>query len=204
MISILDYGSGNIRAFANAYQRLGIPFKIVTRPKELDGASRILLPGVGAFDPTMERLEKSGLREKIETLVNTENVPILGVCVGMQILGRSSEEGTLPGLGWVPGVVMKLDAAKLTTATRLPHLGWNDVKTRGDNRLFHGLEAAARFYFLHSYYFRCDHESEVLATTDYGQRFPSAVKKGNIYGVQFHPEKSHHFGIRLLKNFAEL
>lgn len=204
MISILDYGSGNIRAFANVYERVGIPFRIVSKPDELNAATKILLPGVGAFDHTIELLEKSGVRTKLDELVAAGSVSILGVCVGMQILARSSEEGQLPGLGWVDGVVKKLDTSLLTAATRLPHMGWNDVQAVGSNGLFKGMDAAARFYFLHSYYFECDQEDEVLATAEYGKRFPCAVRSGNIYGVQFHPEKSHRYGVQLLKNFAEL
>ena len=204
MISILDYGSGNVRAFANVYERLNIPFCIVKKPEELNAATRILLPGVGAFDHTMELLEKSGVRTKLDELVAAGRASILGICVGMQILGRSSEEGRLPGLGWVDGVVKKMDTAALTSATRLPHMGWNDVQALGNNGLFRGLDAAARFYFLHSYYFVCDREDGVIATAEYGKKFPCAVRRGSVYGVQFHPEKSHRYGVHLLKNFAEL
>lgn len=204
MISILDYGSGNIRAFANVYERLNLPYRIVKKPEELNDASKILLPGVGAFDHTMEQLENSGVRRKLDELVAGGKVSILGVCVGMQILARSSEEGRLPGLGWIDGVVKKLDTSALTAATRLPHMGWNDVQALGNDALFQGLDSAARFYFLHSYYFECDREDEVVATTEYGKKFPCAVRRGNIYGVQFHPEKSHRYGVQLLKNFAHL
>jgi len=203
MISILDYGSGNIRAFANVYARLSIPFEIVRKPQELTHATKVLLPGVGAFDHTMAHLESSGVRKKLDELVAGGTVSILGVCVGMQILARNSEEGRLPGLGWVDGVVKKLDVSALV-ATRLPHMGWNDVEAVGNGRLFQGLESAAHFYFLHSYYFECDRDEEVIATTEYGRRFPCAVRRGNVYGVQFHPEKSHRHGVRLLKNFADL
>jgi len=145
MISILNYGSGNITAFANVYQRLNIPYRIVKTAQELNDATKIVLPGVGAFDHTMEQLESSGVRNKLDELVAGGNVWILGVCVGMQILARSSEEGRLPGLGWVDGVVKKLDTSALTAATRLPHIGWNDVQALGNDALFRGLDSAARF-----------------------------------------------------------
>jgi glutamine amidotransferase len=204
MISILDYGSGNIKAFANVYTRLNLPFKICTEPEELDDSTKILLPGVGAFDHTVERLENSGLRKKLDELVAAGEVSILGICVGMQILGRSSEEGTRAGLGWIDGVVRKLDSPDPSAATRLPHMGWNDVKEVGTSALFKGLDSEPRFYFLHSYYFECDRAEEEIATTEYVKNFACAIKKGKIYGVQFHPEKSHRYGVQLLKNFAEL
>lgn len=204
MISILNYGSGNVRAFANVYERLNITFQIVSKADELDAATKIVLPGVGAFDHTMELLANSGVRAKLDELVLNQKVPILGVCVGMQILARSSQEGRIPGLGWINGAVKKMDVSTLTGATHLPHMGWNDVLPVDNNRLFQGLESGTRSYFLHSYCFECDNEEEVIATSVYGREFPCAVRKGNIYGVQFHPEKSHRYGVQLLKNFAEL
>ncbi len=204
MISILDYGSGNIKAFANVYGRLNVPFRIVRTPEELVDAHKIVLPGVGAFDHTMALLESSGVRKVLAELVAGGNVPILGICVGMQILARSSEEGRLPGLGWVDGVVRKFDTSPLKAGTRLPHMGWNDVRALSNRGLFRGLGDGARFYFLHSYYFECDREEQVIATAEYGREFACAIRQGSVYGVQFHPEKSHRYGVQLLKNFAEL
>jgi imidazole glycerol-phosphate synthase subunit HisH len=204
MITIINYGLGNVQAFANLYKRLNIPAVIATGASDLEGATRLILPGVGAFDHAMELLDASGMREKVDDLVLNENVPVLGVCVGMQILARSSDEGKLAGLGWIDARVRRFDEKTLPQPSRLPHMGWNDVVPKADAKLFSGLERDSRFYFLHSYYFDCVLTDNVLATSEYGIEFGCAVRSNNIYGVQFHPEKSHDYGTRLLKNFAEL
>ncbi len=204
MIAIIDYGLGNVRAFANIYKRLNIPHAVVSRADELQRADGIILPGVGAFDHAMERLEQSGMRRALDEQVRNRRVPVLGVCIGMHMLGRSSEEGRLPGLGWIEGEVKKFDPTAVTAKINLPHMGWNDVRPAGRSALFEGLEENAVFYFLHSYYFSCDHDGDVIALTEYGRPFASAVNSGNVCGVQFHPEKSHRHGIRLLANFAAL
>jgi len=201
MISIVDYGLGNIQAFLNVYKRLNVEARRVTSATELDGASKIILPGVGAFDHAMDRLEASGMRGKLDELVLQQHVPVLGVCVGMQILAHTSEEGDRDGLGWVAGRVKKLETLQ-DADVRLPHMGWNDVMPTMSGSLFADLGQDSRFYFLHSYYFECEHRSDVAAVSFYGKEFSSAVSRGNVYGVQFHPEKSHHFGTRLLQNFA--
>ncbi|MCK5508768.1 MAG: imidazole glycerol phosphate synthase subunit HisH [Desulfobacterales bacterium] len=204
MIAIVNYGLGNEQAFANIYKNLGIPFKIASTIDDLKGATKIILPGVGAYDYAMELLQKSGMRESLDELVLQRKLPVLGVCVGMQILALSSEEGSLPGLGWIDGVVKKIDTSALTYKTHLPHMGWNDVTPVKNNTLFQGIEKGGRFYFLHSYYFQCHNDEELIAVTEYGNQFASAVNLHNIYGVQFHPEKSHQNGILLLKNFGNL
>jgi glutamine amidotransferase len=204
MIKIVDYGLGNVLAFQNVYKRLGIPVAVAKTAAELGEASRIILPGVGAFDHAMELLGRSGMREALDDLVLSHRIPVLGVCVGMQILAERSDEGVMNGLCWIKGAVRRLSGADENQRLRLPHMGWNDVEPIGRSRLFEGLELDARFYFLHSYHFCCASRDSVLAETDYGTRFVSAVHSGNIYGVQFHPEKSHQFGTRLLKNFAEI
>ena len=204
MIAIIDYGLGNIRAFANVYKNLNIPFQIVTNSGDLKDATKIILPGVGAFDYAMERLQKSGMRDTLNELVLNRKMPVLGICVGMQMMALSSEEGSLPGLGWIDGVVKKFDTSALKHGTLLPHMGWNNVQPTGGNKLFNGLDARSIFYFLHSYYFLCHNDRDIIATTDYGGSFTCAAGFGNIYGVQFHPEKSHQWGIQLLKNFGEL
>jgi glutamine amidotransferase len=204
MIAIVNYGLGNVQAFANIYNRLNIFAEIVSYPKELLDAERIVLPGVGAFDWAMKRLNESGMREAIEEAVVGKGKPLLGICVGMQIMAKRSEEGVLPGLGWFDAEVKKFDQASFTQKTHIPHMGWNDVTPLRNDELFWGLDSCARFYFLHSYYFLPNDPDQVLAVTDYNGRFASAVCSDNIFGVQFHPEKSHQWGIQLLKNFAEI
>lgn len=204
MIVIVNYGLGNVQAIANIYQRLGIPVRIAGSAAEMTDATKVILPGVGAFDWAMTRLNQSGMREPLDDLVVGRGLPVLGICVGMQMLGRSSEEGVLPGLHWIDADVKRFDESTFTARTHLPHMGWNDVLPSGSDRLFRGLETQARFYFLHSYYMAPDRASDVLAVTDYNGRFASSVRSGQAYGVQFHPEKSHQWGIRLLQNFAEM
>lgn len=204
MIALVDYGLGNLKAFANVYKKLNIPFLIAHDPTDLKKADKIILPGVGAFDYAMERLNKSGMRETLDELALGNKVPVLGVCVGMQIMAHSSEEGNLRGLSWIDGIVKKFDPTVFRHSTRLPHMGWNDVKPLTDDSLLKGLESEAQFYFLHSFYFQCNNKKNILANSEYGCEFAAAVNSGNIYGVQFHPEKSHNWGMLLLKNFATL
>lgn len=204
MIRIVDYGLGNIQAFRNVFKRLNIGVMTATTPDELADATKVILPGVGHFDHAMERLSQSGMRETLDGLVLEKRVPVLGVCVGMQIMAQSSDEGALPGLGWIDGRVRGFAALEAARDLPLPHMGWNDVRIAKGNNLFGQLEAEARFYFLHSFYFECTDDDDVLAVATYGKDFSAAVNRANIFGVQFHPEKSHHFGTRLLQNFAEL
>lgn len=205
MIAIIDYGLGNIKAFANVYKRLNIPFRIASELADLDGASKIILPGVGAFDHAISMLMKSGLKDKLDELVLDRKIPVLGICVGMQILANSSEEGVMDGLGWVAGHVKRLFSPDADSSRfPLPHMGWNSIEIVKDDRLFHAMEENPRFYFLHSYYFECENEQDSIACADYGKRFTCIVKREHIYGVQCHPEKSHHNGVALLKNFAGL
>jgi glutamine amidotransferase len=203
MIAIVDYGLGNIRAFANIYKRLNIPFQVTKTARDLLRAEKVILPGVGSFDWAMQKLEAAGLRDALNEIALQQRRPVLGVCVGMQIMARHSEEGVLPGLGWFDAQVKRLDSVESSGGTLLPHMGWNEVIPVSTESLFTGMKAP-RFYFLHSYYFESLEPSETLAVTDYNRRFTSVARKGNIYGVQFHPEKSHDWGIQLLKNFAAL
>jgi len=204
VITLVDYGLGNIQAFANIYKRLNIPVTIANTVSELEKASKIILPGVGAFDWAMTRLNDSGLRNCLDKLVIEQNRPVLGICVGMQMMATRSDEGKLNGLGWIDAEVKKFDDSVFTQKTHLPHMGWNDVVPQNMDCLFNNLGNIPRFYFLHSYYFLPKYTEEALAITGYGSEFISAVRSRNIFGVQFHPEKSHQWGIQLLKNFAEL
>lgn len=204
MITIVDYGLGNIRAFINTYKQLGLPFSVAHNAQELKQASKIILPGVGAFDLAMTLFQQSGMREVADELVQGKGVPVLGICVGMQIMASGSDEGHLPGLNWISGRVRKFDRTVLGPSLPLPHMGWNEVSAVDQNGLFNGLGETALFYFLHSFYYECEDSAHVLAQSQYGQEFSCAVRRGAIHGVQFHPEKSHSAGTRLLKNFAEL
>ena len=204
MIAIIDYGLGNVRAFANVYKRMDIQFSIVKQVEDLNNISKVILPGVGSFDHAMERLHISGMRPFLEEMVLQRHVPVLGICVGMQMLSHSSEEGNLPGLGWLDGEVKKFTPSSLKPNMCVPHMGWNNVKPIKLNGLLKGLDLDARFYFLHSYYFQCNKSEDVIAVTDYDLEFACVVNSGNVFGVQFHPEKSHQWGIRLLENFANM
>jgi glutamine amidotransferase len=204
VIHIVDYGLGNIRAFLNMYKRLGVEARTACAAGELQGASKLILPGVGAFDHAMERLQASGMREALDELVLKAGVPVLGVCVGMQMLAMSSEEGVAAGLGWVDGRVRSLKGLPGAGLVPLPHMGWNDVLPSPGAKLFAPLGGPLRFYFLHSFYFECGRSGDVAATAEYRSQFCCAVESNNVFGVQFHPEKSHHFGAGLLKAFAEL
>lgn len=204
MITIVDYGVGNVQALANIYKRLEIPCLLAKSAPDLAGASHVILPGVGAFDWAMARLQASGMREALDDLVQVQGKPVLGICVGMQMMARGSDEGRLSGLGWFDAHVHRFDEAKFTSRTHLPHMGWNDVEPVRTDGLLRDLGNDARFYFLHSYYFAPNDPADVLATTVYGERFACAVQRGNVHGAQFHPEKSHGWGIQLLKNFAGL
>jgi glutamine amidotransferase len=202
VITLLDYGLGNVAAFVNIYKRLNLPIVVAATADQLASAERIILPGVGSFDWAMTRLDESGMRHCLDDLVMVKKKPVLGVCVGMQMMAKSSEEGMLPGLGWIDAEVKRFDAARFCQQIHLPHMGWNDVSPCNNVCLFKNI-IAPRFYFLHSYYFAPAKANDVLGVTAYNGNFASAVCSGNVFGTQFHPEKSHQWGITLLKNFAE-
>jgi glutamine amidotransferase len=204
MITIIDYGVGNISAFQNVYKRLDIPTKIAKKSKDLDDAEKLILPGVGSFDYAMSQLYASGMRDKLDELVIQVKVPVIGICVGMQMMGNRSDEGKLEGLKWIDSEILKFDENLIQQRTKLPHMGWNDVTPINNHPLFKGLEKDAIFYFLHSFYFKCNNPTDSIAFSEYGISFSSAVNRDNIYGIQFHPEKSHQYGEKLLHNFANL
>jgi len=201
MITIIDLGLGNIGSIHNMLGRLGEKATVASSLSEISMATRLILPGVGAFDYAMSELQGNGMRDLLRVKVLEQKVPILGICLGMQLLANISEEGRLEGLGYIPGraVKFKFDASY---NLKVPHMGWNTIQVVDDSPLFAGFEQNPRFYFAHSYYVVCDEASDVAAISDYGITFSSSVRRDNIYGVQFHPEKSHKFGMRLLSNFA--
>lgn len=203
MVTVINYGLGNIQAFHNVFTRQGIRVHVATTPAEVRDAERIILPGVGAFDWAMSRLQESGMRDALEDQVLRHATPVLGVCVGMQMMAKCSAEGVLPGLGWINATVRRLDDGGQSGRLRLPHMGWNDVTQVRAHPLFANL-AEPRFYFLHSYHVVPEDHDDVLGTTQYGADFASAVGRAHIMGVQFHPEKSHGWGGQLLRNFATL
>lgn len=206
MITIVDYGLGNINAFANLYKKLNVKLQFAKDINDLSGTTKLILPGVGAFDHAMKKLNDSGMREKLDELVLEKNIPVIGICVGMQIMANNSEEGELNGLGWIPGQVKKFTRATLALESDfpLPHMGWNSLSIVRSSNLFDGLDDRKQFYFLHSYYYQPDNEDCILATAEYGFEYACVINRNNVYGIQCHPEKSHHNGIALLKSFASL
>ena len=205
MICIVDYGVGNIQAFLNLFKRLGVEARRVGTSDALSDADRLVLPGVGHFDHAMQRLNDSGMRPRLEELVLGAKLPVVGICVGMQMLAQGSDEGKLPGLNWVPGRVRAFANQPESAALPMPHMGWNELQPRSHSKLFsRGFEGGAQFYFLHSYFFDAEDKQDVAATASYGLDFDAVVSRGHIHGVQCHPEKSHHWGEQLLKNFVEL
>lgn len=203
MIGIIDYGLGNVQAFATAYKRLGMAAQPVRFAKDLGDCNKIILPGVGAFDHAIKQFTESGMRDAVVRRAEA-GTPLLGVCVGMQMLAESSAEGDLSGLGLIKGRVEHLSTLPEAMQLPLPHMGWNSVTARSGALLFDDHGSGSDFYFLHSFYLRCSQESEISASVVYGTQFCCAVERGNVFGVQFHPEKSHHSGVRLLKRFGEM
>ncbi|WP_136146881.1 imidazole glycerol phosphate synthase subunit HisH [Escherichia coli] len=204
MITIIDYGIGNIQAFLNVYKRLGINAGVARSVEDIFSATHLILPGVGAFDQAMTLFNNSGLRDSIEKRVYEEKIPIIGICVGMQMLATSSEEGSMPGLGWIPGTVRAFSSNISSQNLPMPHMGWNNLIKRTSTPLLKDFAVEPSFYFLHSYYYECDDTGDVLATANYGHNFHCIISRNNIYGIQCHPEKSHSSGSQLLKNFAEI
>ena len=205
MICIVDYGVGNMQAFLNLFKRLGIKAIRASTKQSLDLATHLILPGVGHFDHAMNKLNDSGLRKPLEDKVLVSKIPILGICVGMQMLAKDSEEGAEKGLGWIPGKVRAFSKKEECSKLLLPHMGWNTLDTKNSLLLsINENDSTTQFYFLHSYYFDTKYKSNVSATTKYGFDFDAVVSNKHIHGVQFHPEKSHKWGEKLLINFSKL
>jgi glutamine amidotransferase len=205
MITILDYGMGNLGAIANMLKKIGTQAIITSNSEDIMNAGKLILPGVGAFDNAMSNLKSRGLIDILNRKVLEEKTPLLGICLGMQLLSQKSEEGNLAGLGWIDAETKKFDFTHLPSekTLKIPHMGWNTISIRQDSPLFDEMFPENRFYFVHSFHVVCQHPEDILTTTLYGYDFVSSVAKGNIWGVQFHPEKSHKFGMKVLKNFVE-
>lgn len=201
MITVVDYNMGNVKSIMNMLKKIGIKSVLSRDTADILKADRLILPGVGSFDTAMTHLKQYGLIDVLTTKVLEQKTPVLGICLGMQIMARGSEEGSLPGLGWFDANVKKFnfDIGQEDKKIPIPHMGWNNISLQAPHPLFDSLEEA-RFYFVHSYHVEC--KSNILATATYGYEFVCAIGRGNIYAVQFHPEKSHRFGMRLLQNFA--
>ncbi len=202
VVSIIDYGVGNLGSIRNMLKRIGVVARTVARPEDAAQASRIILPGVGAFDEAMRRLRERGFIDVLTAKALDEKVPVLGICLGMQLLCRGSEEGDEPGLGWIDAEVTRFRFPS-DSKLKVPHMGWNAVAAQGTHPLLAGFDDDTAFYFVHSYRVpaTCD---ATIATTDHGGAFAAIVARDNIVGAQFHPEKSHAFGMRFLRNFSEL
>lgn len=203
MIAVVDYGAGNIGSVLNMIHKVGGKAAAVSAVDDLLAADKILLPGVGSYDNAMSRLTSLGLVEVLKARA-ADGVAFLGICLGMQLLADSSEEGVLPGLGIIPGCVKRFRFEGDLARLKIPHMGWNRVHAVRPHPLVNGLEQDARFYFVHSYYFDCVDLADRLFEAEYGLRFTCGVQRLNVMGVQFHPEKSHRYGMQLMKNFIEL
>ena len=204
MIVIIDYGMGNLGSILNMLKRVGASAKVSSDAKEIENAGKLILPGVGAFDAGMKRLTELGLIGLLNDKVLNRKTPTLAVCLGMQLLMKRSEEGALPGLGWIDGETIRFRFGPKQTSLKIPHMDWNTITLRKEGVLFKGMDHAPRFYFVHSYHVVCHQLDDVVATTEHGYEFVSALEHANIMGVQFHPEKSHRFGMKVYKNFMEL
>ena len=202
MISVVNYGLGNVKAFFNIYKSLGIKCEICDNKNSLKNANKIILPGVGSFDWAMNKLNESGMREVLDEMVLEKNIPILGICIGMQLMASNSKEGKEKGLNWFEAKNLHLSSV-INNKEKIPHIGWNKIESN-NSTLLKDIKNPI-FYFLHSYYINPINDNEIDAYADYGGRFPCAVSKNkNIFGVQFHPEKSHNSGIKVLENFSKI
>lgn len=204
MITIIDYGAGNIKSIRNILKKIGVQSIITNKPEDIKNARKLILPGVGHFDYGMQNLRNSGLVDILTEVVIKNKTPLLGICLGAQLLGKNSEEGIEKGLGWIDMEVVKFDVDKLSSQLKIPHMGWNEIEIKQSSELLNNLDNSSRFYFVHTFHMKPNDSEDILSFSNYGYNFVSAVKRNNIYGVQFHPEKSHRFGMELLTNFSKL
>jgi len=202
-IVIVSYGTGNLNSVRRALDRIGADSICSSDADDIANAGKIILPGVGHFQTAMENLERLGLIDALHEAVLVKGIPILGICLGMELMARTSEEGNSPGLGWLEAEAVRFDFSN-AERFKVPHMGWNQISIKKESRLMSGVDESSEFYFAHSYHLTLDDRSDLLNETDYGIAFPSAVEKNNIFGVQYHPEKSHEAGARILKNFVEI
>ncbi len=202
MITIVDLGIGNVGSIKNMIHKLGKYSIITNRDEDIFNATKLIFPGIGSFDNAITKLNELRIKNVLEEKVLSERIPFLGICLGMQLLAEGSQEGDLPGLGWVNGSVKKFTNSY---DLKVPHMGWNDISIKKESKLFtNSFDEDRRFYFVHSYHFDCENQDDVLCTSNYGIEFTSAVQKENIYATQFHPEKSHKFGLDLFSSFLSL
>lgn len=204
MLTIVDYGVGNLASIKNMLKKIGIESLISSDAKDVEAADKLILPGVGAFDTCADKLNASGLLPILNRRVLNDKTPVLGICVGMQMLMENSEEGVSPGLGWIRGSIVKFKQEEMPSGYKIPHMGWTDVSLCKPSRLFEGMYDEPRFYFVHSYHPKISNREDALLESHYGYTFVGALEHENILGVQFHPEKSHKFGMKLLENFVKL
>lgn len=202
MITIIDYGAGNLGSIKNMIRKIGFDAKVSSNVEEILEASKLILPGVGSFDFGMKQLNNSGLIDTLNVKVLEEKIPILGICLGVQLFTNQSEEGDLKGLSWFNAETVKFSFSK-PNKLKIPHMGWNEIVKKKESRLLEDISLESRFYFVHGYHLKCNELNDSLLETNYGYNFVSAIEKNNIVGVQFHPEKSHKFGMKILYNFIQ-
>ncbi len=204
MIAIIDYGMGNVGSIKNMFSRIGVKSVITSKEEDILICDGIVLPGVGAFDKAINNLSNLVLFKTLNEIALNNIKPILGICLGMQIMAKFSEEGTIKGLGWFDAKVKKFDFSEDCKNLKIPHMGWNNLILKKKSKLISDENIKARYYFVHSYYFSPNESKDILAMTEYGPEFACAIEKGNLFGVQFHPEKSHKYGMKILKNFSNI
>lgn len=204
MIAIIDYGLGNLGSILNMLRRIEVPAIITSEKEVIKSAKKLILPGVGSFDAGMKKIEEFDLLNSLYNSVFKDKKPILGICLGFQLFAKRSEEGELPGLGWLDCEVVRFNFKKVSEKLKVPHMCWNEIALKKESRLMENMHDNPRYYFVHSYHQVISNKNDILATTHYGYEFVSAVENNNIYGVQFHPEKSHKYGMKLLENFSKI